>query len=97
MQQPVDYPLEDEEAANLSLCDKLSFAALLDRHDAQLMITEEMIQSACLQMELAQQFPVAKTAQAISVQVSANRTSKPQTQAYREIGLTLSRWTKLTS
>jgi len=70
MLPPVDYPVNDDTAQAVQVSDDLSYAALLDRYDSEELITESMIQSACLRIETAQQFPFA---------------SKPKLQAFTEL------------
>ena len=63
MYPPVDYPVNDDAgmAAQTggSEGEPITYAALLDRYAAEQPITEDMIQSACLNMEAAQQLPFA--------------------------------------
>lgn len=70
MYPPVDYPLNDDSSNNDSVDDDMTYAALLGRHESEEVITEAMIQSACLRIETAQQFPFA---------------CKPELQAFTEL------------
>ena len=58
MYPPVDYPVTNDDRA-LSETGDITYAALLERHDAQQAITDAMIQSACVSMEAAHQLPSA--------------------------------------
>ena len=71
MYPPVDYPVNDDSSNGDSVGDDMTYAALLDRHESDEVITEAMIESACLRIEMAQQFPFAckpelSTAKALS-------------------------------
>ena len=75
MYPPVDYPVMEEsvsavKTSSVQKNEDMTYAALLDRYEAEEVITEAMIQSACLRIETAQQFPFA---------------SKPQLQAFSEV------------
>ena len=61
MNPPRDYPIEspvpDDSGCGLGADQPITFAALLDRHDAELPISDEMIREACVQMDAAQPYP----------------------------------------
>lgn len=59
MRAPVDYPVEDANQSAQSELDEITYAALIDRHLSEQPITSDMIRTACLKMEAAQQFPFA--------------------------------------
>lgn len=64
MQQPLDYATNTDEPAANTAEPNITYAALLDRFESEQLITNEMIQQACQQMEAAQQFPFAPVDQA---------------------------------
>lgn len=57
MYPPVDYPVADESSSG-DVVAQMTYAALLEKHDAQECITPDMIQSASLSMEAAQHMPL---------------------------------------
>lgn len=59
MYPPVDYPVNDDPSKGVLASDNMTYAALLDRYESQEIITDAMIQAACLRMETAQQLPYA--------------------------------------
>lgn len=59
MNPPVDYPVIDDSKKAILPSEDMSYAALLDRHESEEIITDAMIQAACLRIETAQQFPFA--------------------------------------
>jgi hypothetical protein len=59
MYPPVDYPVNDDPSNAAPSSDDMTYAALLYRHESKEVITEAMIQSACLRIETAQQLPFA--------------------------------------
>ncbi len=63
MQIPVDYPVNEDAASQLDA--SLTYAALMDLHDAQQPITEDMIRCAVQNLEAAQHLPFATRAEAI--------------------------------
>ncbi len=63
MYPPVDYPVHDDPSNAVPSSDDMTYAALLDRHESKEVITEAMIQSACLRIETAQQLPFASRAE----------------------------------
>ena len=71
MYPPVDYAVNDDTSNIAPSSEDMTYAALLDRHASEEVITEAMIQSACLHIETAQQFPTA---------------CKPEMQEFIEIG-----------
>lgn len=57
MRPPVDYPVKDDTKSGIQKSEDMTYAALLDKHESKEVITESMIQSACLSIETAQQYP----------------------------------------
>lgn len=63
MNPPLDYAINAPDLDVSSLRSEsgahepVTFAALLDRHDAELPITDAMIREACARMDAAQPFP----------------------------------------
>lgn len=55
MYPPIDYPIHNQSHSSAFSGD-LTYANLLDRYDSEQIITEDMIQSASLNLEAAQQF-----------------------------------------
>lgn len=70
MYPPVDYPVTDEDAIGKNLSD-ITYAALLERHDAKKSITDAMIHSACMSMEAAQQLESATKPKIIAQESAA--------------------------
>lgn len=70
MQAPVDYPVSDD-AANTSYNGPMTYAALLELHDAEQHITVDMIRSATVSMEAAQQLPFATRPETIDYNFAA--------------------------
>lgn len=56
MYPPIDYPIHKESHSS-PITGEITYANLLDRFATEQEITEDMIQSACLSLEAAQQFP----------------------------------------
>ncbi|ASJ76253.1 hypothetical protein [Granulosicoccus antarcticus] len=75
MQAPVDYPVSDD-IANSSLSGPMTYAALLARHDAAQHITVDMIRSATVSMEAAQQLPFAARPETIDSNFAARARSE---------------------
>lgn len=64
MRPPIDYPvIGDTNPADS--CEDMTFAALLDRHESELAITDAMIESARTRIETAQHLPFATKAEPI--------------------------------
>ena len=57
MHPPVDYPVKDDSRSGIQNSEEMTYAALLDRHESEKVITDAMIQAACLRIETAQQLP----------------------------------------
>ncbi len=74
MQVPVDYPVSDD-AASSSYNSPITYAALLERHDAEQHITVDMIRSATVSMEAAQQLPFATRPETIDSNFAASARS----------------------
>lgn len=64
MYPPVDYPVSDVERP-VNNDAEMTYASLLERHNAAKHITDAMIQSASLSMEAAQQVPAVAKPQAV--------------------------------
>jgi len=75
MQNPVDYPVTEDTASHLD--GPLTYATLFDLHEAQQPITEDMIQSAVLNLETAQQFPFAARPETIDSNFAMRSKSAP--------------------
>lgn len=75
MQTPVDYPVTEDAARQLD--GPLTYAALFDLHEAQQPITEDMIQSATLNLEAAQQFPFAARPETIDADYAQRSKAGP--------------------
>jgi hypothetical protein len=102
MRQPVDYPLKDDDRFPSTSVDEMTYAALLDRHDAELRITEEMIRSACRRIEAAQQFPFAQrpnflTRDQIGLSTDAEIADAGKSTGQTNANRLLSRWTRIIS
>ena len=78
MNPPRDYPIEspvpdDSSVGDLGAGKPLTFAALLDRHDAELPISDEMIREACVQLYVAQPRPSSSTPTSRKIRFSISR------------------------
>ena len=75
MQNPVDYPVIEDAAGQLD--GPLTYATLFDLHEAQQPITEDMIRSAAMNMEAAQQFPFVARPETIDPNFAMRNKSGP--------------------
>ncbi|MGQ7845387.1 hypothetical protein ACUNV4_12970 [Granulosicoccus sp. 3-233] len=75
MQTPVDYPVNEDAAGQLD--GPLTYATLFDLHEAQQPITEDMIRSAVLNMEAAQQMPFAARPETIDTNFAGRSRTAP--------------------
>lgn len=102
MRQPVDYPLPEDDWLPDNGVDGMTYAALLERHDAQLQITEEMIRSACRRIEAAQQLPFANrpnflTLDEISLSKGPETADAGKSTGQPDANRLRSRWTRIIS
>lgn len=56
MHPPVDYPVSDD-SSSCAVVGQMTYAALLEKHDAQEFITPDMIHSASVSLEAARHMP----------------------------------------
>lgn len=75
MQDPVDYPVPDDSSHSLE--GPITYAALLDRHEARQPITEEMIRAATQNLEAAHQFPFAAPPETIDPDMALRTRNAP--------------------
>lgn len=84
MNPPVDYPVIDDSKKAARPSEDMSYAALLDRHESEELITDAMIQAACLRIETAQQFPFACRPK-LQGQSESNNTTDPENKAAAKV------------